>query len=49
MRTLTAQQAAIIASEVKTEISWLFEVDRTGNGSVDDYWSTKAKTWLAQP
>lgn len=48
MRTLTAKQKAIVASNTKTDISWLFEIDRTGNGSVDDYWSTKAKTWNAQ-
>lgn len=48
MITLTAQQAAIVDSNVKTDVSWLFEVDRTGNGLVDDYWSTKAKTYSAQ-
>jgi hypothetical protein len=45
MRTLTAQQTAIIAAENYTEKSWLFEIDRTGNGIADDYWSTKDKAW----
>lgn len=49
MRTFNAQQAAIVASLVKTEISWLFEVDKDGDGDIDYYWSTKAKTWGAQP
>ena len=49
MRTLNAQQTAIIDSDTKTDVSWLFEIDRTGNASIDDYWSTKAKTWNAQP
>ncbi len=49
MRTgLTLLQTNILDANVKSDISWLFEIDRTGNGSVDDYWSTKAKTWNGQ-
>ena len=49
MRTgLTLLQSNLIDADVKTDVSWLFEVDATGNGSVDYYWSTKAKTWNGQ-
>lgn len=44
MRTLNATQAAILAS-VNKEISWLLKVDVGSTGSIDYYWSTKAKTW----
>ena len=48
MRTFNAQQSAIVASLIKTDISWLFEVDKDGDGDIDYYWSTKAKTWSLQ-
>ena len=49
MISLDETQQAIADATVKQEISWLFEVDKNGNSVVDYYWSTKAKTWSAQP
>jgi len=48
LRTFNAQQSAIVASLIKTDISWLFEIDKDGDGDIDYYWSTKAKTWSTQ-
>jgi len=48
MLSLDGTQQAIVDADNKDEVSWLFEVDRNGNGTVDYYWSTKAKTWSAQ-
>ena len=45
MLSLDATQLAIVAAANKDEVSWLFQIDRTGNDSVDDYWSTKVKAW----
>ncbi|NIV12317.1 MAG: hypothetical protein GWN62_13895, partial [Aliifodinibius sp.] len=44
---LTEQQSNILDADVK-HVSWLFEVDVGNTGSVDYYWSTKAKTWGGQ-
>jgi len=45
MLSFDATQLAIVAADNKAEISWLFQIDRTGNDVVNDYWSTKTKTW----
>ena len=45
MITFGANQTAIAANAIKKEVSWLFQMDRNGNGAVDDYWSTKVKSW----
>ena len=45
MLSLDGTQTAIVAATNKDEVSWLFEVDANGNGSVDYRWSTKAKSW----
>jgi len=47
MLSLNATQQSIIDAANKGEVSWLFEVDANGNGSIDYYWSTKVKTWNA--
>jgi hypothetical protein len=45
MLSLNATQLAIVAADNKDDISWLFQIDRTGNDVINDYWSTKVKTW----
>lgn len=45
MLSLNATQQAIVAAANKDEVSWLFQVDKNGNDSVDYYWSTKVKAW----
>jgi len=45
MRTFDATQTAIIASDAIPEISWLFEIDKDGDGDIDYYWSNKSKVW----
>jgi len=45
MLSLDATQLAIVAAGNKTEVSWLFQVDRNGNDTIDYHWSTKTKTW----
>lgn len=44
-RLLTPFQKNVLDADVKTEISWLFDVDKNGNGVIDYYWSTKDKSW----
>ncbi|MEW5803719.1 MAG: hypothetical protein AB1847_16620 [bacterium] len=45
MRTgLTPTQTAIISASTKKP-SWLFEIDRDNDGTVDYYWSTETRTW----
>ena len=49
MRTgLTKLQSNILDANNKLDISWLFEIDKDGDGDIDYYWSTKAKTWNGQ-
>jgi len=45
MRTFDATQTAIVASDAISEISWLFEIDKDGDGDIDYYWSNKSKVW----
>jgi len=45
MRTgLTQQQTNIINATVK-KVSWLFEIDRDNDGTVDYYWSLSSRAW----
>lgn len=49
MRTgITLLQSNILDANVKTDISWLFEIDVGKTGVVTFYWSTKDKTWNGQ-
>lgn len=48
-KTFDATQTSIVASDVKVEISWLFEIDTDNDGTPEYYYSTKAKTYAAQP
>jgi len=45
--TWTGNQATITAAESK-DIHWLFEITKSGSGSVDHYWSTKNHTFDSQ-
>jgi len=45
MRTgLTLQQTEILNANVK-KVSWLFEIDRDNDGTVDYYWSLSSRAW----
>ena len=46
MRTgLDATQLALLNSDKKTNISWLFQITLAGSGSPDYYWSTETRSW----
>lgn len=46
MRTgLDATQLAILNSDKKTNISWLFQITLSGSVTPDYYWSTETRSW----
>lgn len=45
MLSLNATQQAIVASSIKKEISWLFEIDTDNDGTPDYRYSTKNKSF----
>lgn len=48
-RTFDATQTSIVGSDVKVDVSWLFEIDTDNDGTPEYYYSTKSKTFAAQP